>query len=116
MPYNCATCRANRLAANQRALRHVSLDLALPRFHAKPSSRGGNGEGPKAALDILNELETSGQLTGYHLLAATQADCLRRLARYAEAAVYDRQALLTVGIDAERRFLTRRLAEVSTHL
>jgi RNA polymerase sigma-70 factor, ECF subfamily len=52
--------------------------------------------GPAAALDILNTLEAAGQLANYHLLPAIQADCLRRLNRYAEAARYYRKALHAV--------------------
>lgn len=68
--------------------------------------------GPAAALNILNTLEAAGQLANYHLLAAIQADCLRRLQRYAEAADYYRKALHAVKTAVERAFLTQRLTEV----
>lgn len=54
----------------------------------------------------------TGQLANYHLLAAIQADCLRRLNRYAEAAHYYRKALYTVKTDMEGEFLTQRFTEV----
>jgi predicted RNA polymerase sigma factor len=54
----------------------------------------------------------TGQLANYHLFAAAQADCLRRLNRYAEAAHYYRNALYAVKTAVEREFLTQRLTEV----
>ncbi len=48
----------------------------------------------------------------YHLLPATRADLLRRLGRMAEAADAYWQALALASTGAERRYLTRRLAEV----
>jgi RNA polymerase sigma-70 factor, ECF subfamily len=69
--------------------------------------------GLPAGLAIVDELEASGQLAGYHLLAATRADLLRRLGRMDEAAASYRQALDQVATEPERRFLARRLAEVT---
>ena len=54
-----------------------------------------------------------GVLAGYHLLPATRADLLRRLDRRDEAAAAYREALSLAGTDAERRYLIRRLAQVS---
>jgi RNA polymerase sigma-70 factor, ECF subfamily len=68
--------------------------------------------GPAAALDLVRELDRSGELAGYPLLAATRADLLRRLGRDAEAAAAYREAIEQAGTDAERRFLARRLAEL----
>jgi RNA polymerase sigma-70 factor (ECF subfamily) len=68
-------------------------------------------EGPEAALVLLAALETSGDLAGYYLLAATQADLLRRLGRPVEAAQAYRQAIALVTTDAERRFLEGRLGQ-----
>jgi RNA polymerase sigma-70 factor, ECF subfamily len=70
-------------------------------------------EGPAAGLELVETLEASGELAGYHLLSATRADLLRRLRRPEEAAAAYREALELVGTDAERRYLTRRLAEVA---
>jgi RNA polymerase sigma-70 factor (ECF subfamily) len=52
-------------------------------------------------------------LPGYHLLPAARADLLRRSGRRSEAADAYRQALGLVTNDAERRFLERRLGEVT---
>jgi RNA polymerase sigma-70 factor (ECF subfamily) len=73
----------------------------------------GMADGPAAALPLIEALITSGQLNGYHLLPATKADLLRRLHRYTEAAESYRAALTLTTTDPERRYLTRRLAEVS---
>jgi RNA polymerase sigma-70 factor (ECF subfamily) len=70
-------------------------------------------DGPAAGLRLIEQLEHSGALSGYHLLPATRADLLRRLGRNAEAAVAYRQALDLVSADAERRYLARRLADTS---
>ena len=69
-------------------------------------------DGPAAGLALVEELDVSGALSGYHLLAATRADLLRRLGRREPAAAAYREALELVSTDAERRYLTRRLAEV----
>ena len=69
--------------------------------------------GLDAGLDVVGELEASGRLDGYHLLHATRADLLRRLGRLGEAEVAYRRALELAGSDAERRFLARRLDEVT---
>ena len=70
-------------------------------------------DGPAAGLALVERLEASGALAGYHLLPATRADLLRRLERFADAADAYRQALSLAANDADRRYLTRRLAEVS---
>ena len=69
-------------------------------------------EGPAVGLALVAELERRGELAGYYLLWATEADLLRRLERFGEAARCYRQALERVGTEPERRYLARRLAEV----
>ncbi|MBC6459184.1 RNA polymerase sigma factor [Actinomadura sp. HBU206391] len=73
----------------------------------------GMADGPAAGLELVEALETSGTLAGYHLLPATRADLLRRLGRTGEAAVAYRQALELAGTDTEHRYLARRLAEMT---
>jgi RNA polymerase sigma-70 factor (ECF subfamily) len=68
-------------------------------------------DGPAAGLALVDALAASGTLAGYHLLAATRADLLRRLGRWDEAARAYREALALVNADAERRYLERRLAQ-----
>jgi RNA polymerase sigma-70 factor (ECF subfamily) len=67
--------------------------------------------GPEAALPLLDEL--AGELGGYHLLHAVRADLLRRSGRVLEAIESYRRALELVTNESERRFLKRRLAELS---
>jgi len=71
----------------------------------------GMADGPSAGLVLVEALEATGKLAGYHLLAATKADMYRRLGRAEEAAACYREALELASTDAERRFLSRRLAE-----
>ena len=66
-------------------------------------------EGPEKGLSLVDAID----LPGYHLLPAARADLLRRLGRRRESAAAYREALTLVTNDAERRFLERRLAEVS---
>ena len=70
-------------------------------------------DGPAAGLGQVDDLEAAGHLTGYYLLPATRADLLRRLGRNTEAEVAYRRALELAPTDAERRYLQRRLTEVS---
>jgi RNA polymerase sigma-70 factor (ECF subfamily) len=74
-------------------------------------------DGPQSALILIDELAASGELDGYHLLYAARADMLRRLGSTREAAESYKLALSLVSNDGERRFLERRLREVtsSTH-
>jgi RNA polymerase sigma-70 factor, ECF subfamily len=70
-------------------------------------------DGPAAGLALVDALDAGGQLAGYHLLEATRADLLRRLGRLDEAAASYREALARAATEPERRYLTRRLAEVT---
>jgi RNA polymerase sigma-70 factor (ECF subfamily) len=64
-------------------------------------------------LALVDELAASGALRDYHLLHATRADFLRRLGRSTDAAAAYRKSLELARTDAERRYLTRRLQEVT---
>jgi RNA polymerase sigma-70 factor (ECF subfamily) len=70
-------------------------------------------DGPAAGLALVVELERAEVLAGYYLLPATRADLLRRLGRSSQARTAYRQALALAPTDAERRFLHRRLSELS---
>jgi RNA polymerase sigma-70 factor (ECF subfamily) len=70
-------------------------------------------EGPDRGLALVNGLGASGALDDYHLFHATRADLLRRLGSREEAAANYRRALELVTNDSERRYLERRLSEVS---
>ena len=73
----------------------------------------GMARGPLAGLELVEALAASGKLAGYHLLPATRADFLRRLGRMPAAAIAYREALELTSTDAERRYLSRRLAVAS---
>ena len=66
--------------------------------------------GPVQALAEVEELERGGRLAGYQYLPAVKADLLRWLGRTDEASVAYRQALELTRNEAERDFLTSRLA------
>jgi RNA polymerase sigma-70 factor, ECF subfamily len=68
--------------------------------------------GPQAGLILIDALDASGDLDGYHLLHAARADLLRRIGSTVEAAKSYERALELVTNDGERRFLERRLGEV----
>ena len=82
----------------------IALNLAVAEAMAR---------GPAAGLARLDALSGDRTLDGYHLLPAARADLLRRLGRRAEAAAAYRAALALVATEPERRFLARRLAEVT---
>jgi RNA polymerase sigma-70 factor (ECF subfamily) len=71
-------------------------------------------DGPRPALRVIDALAAGGELDNYHLLHAARADLLRRLGKKEEALKSYKQALLLVTNESERRFLERRLEEVST--
>jgi RNA polymerase sigma-70 factor (ECF subfamily) len=69
-------------------------------------------DGPRAALGLIDEVASTGELNNYHLLHAARADLLRRLGLSAEAAASYERALALVSNESERRFLERRLGEM----
>ena len=72
----------------------------------------GMARGPAAGLALLDELGGEPQLAGYPYLAASRADFLRRLGRSTEARGAYEEALLLTDNEVERRFLSRRLADL----
>ena len=72
----------------------------------------GMADGPAVGLRLVDDL-AAGPLAGYHLLPATRADFLRRLGRFPEAATAYQEALGLAATDAERRYLQKRLRQVS---
>jgi RNA polymerase sigma-70 factor (ECF subfamily) len=69
-------------------------------------------DGPEAGLALMDELDATGTLAGYHLLHAGRADLLRRLGRAGQAAAAYRRALELADNPVERAYLSGRLAEV----
>ncbi len=73
-------------------------------------------DGAQVGLGLVDALETSGDLRDYYLMWAVRADLLRRLERWSEAAESYNEALSRVGSAPERRFLRRRLSEVTRRI
>ena len=71
-------------------------------------------DGPAAGLAVVDAVAADPRLARSHRLPATRADLLRRLGRTDEAAEQYRAALALVRTSAERSFLQRRLAEVTS--
>jgi RNA polymerase sigma-70 factor (ECF subfamily) len=70
-------------------------------------------EGVEVGLERIERIAASGVLDDYPYLHAARADLLRRLGRFEDArAAYERALALTANA-AERRFLLRRLSEVT---
>ncbi len=74
---------------------------------------GAMVHGVSNGLLWIAELERTGELEGYYLLPAARADLLRRAGRFPEAQAAYQAALGLVKNEAERRYLERRLAEIS---
>jgi RNA polymerase sigma-70 factor (ECF subfamily) len=70
-------------------------------------------DGPLAGLELIDAILARGDLENYHLTHAARADLCRRLGRTAEASASYERALGLTKQEPERRFLERRLAELS---
>lgn len=70
-------------------------------------------DGPAKGLKLVDELLARGELASYHLAHAVRADLLRRLGQSSEARLSYQQALALTRQEPERRFLEKRLAELS---
>ena len=70
-------------------------------------------DGPAVGLVLVDAILSRGELVNYHLAHATRADLCRRLGRTAEAQASYERALSLTQQEPERRFLARRLAELS---
>jgi RNA polymerase sigma-70 factor (ECF subfamily) len=70
-------------------------------------------DGPAAGLSLIDAILARGELENYHLAHAARADLCRRLGRTAEARASYERALTLAQQEPERRFLERRLAELS---
>ncbi len=98
--------------------RILSLYDALERLHPSPvvalnrAVAVAMADGPRAGLEIIDALATSGELGEYHLLHAARADLLRRIGDTSEASRSYERALSLVENESERRFLERRLREM----
>ncbi|HEY3393356.1 MAG TPA: RNA polymerase sigma factor [Lacipirellulaceae bacterium] len=71
-------------------------------------------DGPAAGLELIDALLARGELAEYHLAHSARADLCRRLKRTTEARASYRRALELARQEPERRFLERRLAELTS--
>ena len=71
-------------------------------------------DGPAAGLALIDRILARGDLLEYRLAHAARADLCRRLGRASEARASYERALKLTRQEPERRFLERRIAEVST--
>ncbi len=70
--------------------------------------------GLETGLELIQQIATSGDLDSYYLHHAARAELLRRLRRNEEAlAAYERALSLSANA-VERRYLRRRMAELSS--
>ena len=81
MPRERARRGSHRLAADRRPVRRLLEFLPTPVVELNHAVAVGMARGPLAGLELVEALEASGKLAGYHLLPATRADFLRRLGR-----------------------------------
>jgi RNA polymerase sigma-70 factor, ECF subfamily len=70
-------------------------------------------EGAEHGLRIIDAILARGELASYPLVHSARADLLRRIGRRGEAVVAYETALGLTSEEAQRRYLARRLAEVS---
>jgi RNA polymerase sigma-70 factor (ECF subfamily) len=70
-------------------------------------------DGPEAGLKLIDAILAQGDLADYRLAHAARADLCRRLGKTAEARVSYERALALTRQEPERRFLQRRLAELT---
>jgi RNA polymerase sigma-70 factor, ECF subfamily len=70
-------------------------------------------DGPSAGLTLIDHILARGDLANYHLAHAARADFCRRLGRAADARASYERALSLTQQEPERRFLERRLREMS---
>ncbi len=70
-------------------------------------------DGPAAGLALIDALLAGGDLQDYHLAHAARADLCRRLGQGAEARASYQRALELARQEPEKRFLERRLAELT---
>jgi RNA polymerase sigma-70 factor, ECF subfamily len=70
-------------------------------------------DGPLAGLILIDAILSHGDLADYHLAHSARADLLRRLDRRDESVEAYQRALSLTTQEPERRFLSRRIAELS---
>ena len=72
-------------------------------------------QGPERGLELIDTLSKGKDLDNYHLLHAARADMHRRMGRNNEAARDYEKALRLATNESERRFLQRRVREMTSN-
>jgi RNA polymerase sigma-70 factor, ECF subfamily len=70
-------------------------------------------DGPEPGLKLVDAILARGELASYHLAHAARADFCRRLGRTAQARASYERALALTRLEPERRFLERRLQDLT---
>ncbi len=70
-------------------------------------------DGPSAGLTLVDAILARGDLGDYYLAHSARADLCRRLGKTAEARASYEKALTLAGPEAARRFLLKRLNELT---
>lgn len=70
-------------------------------------------DGPERGLALIEALIDRGELAAYHLAHAARADLCRRLGKTGEARAAYERALALAALGPEKRFLERRLRELT---
>ena len=99
----------NELVRLYAELLHVEPSPVVALNHAAAVS---SRDGPGAGLALIDAIVATGDIPDYYLLHSARADLLRRLGRLPEAEAAYTRALALTRQEPERRFLTRRLAEI----
>ncbi|NOT95625.1 MAG: RNA polymerase sigma factor [Nitrospira sp.] len=73
-------------------------------------------DGPLAGLELVDAILKRGDLDTYHLAHAARADLCRRLGRTKEARTSYQRALSLTQQEPERRFLEKRLADLTSSI
>jgi RNA polymerase sigma-70 factor (ECF subfamily) len=113
-------CRAAR-AEDTNWLRIVELYEMLERRQPSPVVALNRAValamalGPERGLELIDALAAGNGLENYHLLHAARADMYRRLGMRREAAKDYEKALELANNESEKRFLKRRVSEMSAN-
>ncbi|HEX9128072.1 MAG TPA: RNA polymerase sigma factor [Gemmatimonadaceae bacterium] len=73
-------------------------------------------DGPEAGLSLIDAILVRGDLAEYHLAHSARGDLCRRLGRTSEAITAYQRALELATLEPERRFISRRLKELSSQV
>ena len=97
----------------------VGLYDVLARIHSSPVVELNRAvavamrDGPAAGLALVDAILATGALADYHLAHSARADLCRRLGRTTDARAAYERALGLARQEPERRFLERRLGELT---